>query len=110
MAMLRGGRRLATSVLDLDRAETAARLLDVPLPGLASKRFGPYRIVRLLGEGGSGVVHLAERDDLQNQVAIKFLRDACAVAGPTRAIRHRTAHARTAQPPLDRASLRRGKP
>ena len=64
------------SVLDLGRAETAARLLDVPSAGPASKRFGPYRIVRLLGEGGSGVVHLAERDDLQNQVAIKFLRDA----------------------------------
>jgi serine/threonine protein kinase len=64
------------SVLDLGRAETAAHLLDVPSAGLASKRFGPYRIVRLLGEGGSGVVHLAERDDLQNQVAIKFLRDA----------------------------------
>ena len=64
------------SVLDLDRAQTAAQALHLTLPGLASKRFGPYRIVRLLGEGGSGVVHLAERDDLRNKVAIKFLRDA----------------------------------
>lgn len=37
---------------------------------------GPYRIVRLLGEGGMGVVYLAERKDIARQVAIKVLRDA----------------------------------
>ncbi|HEY4099512.1 MAG TPA: serine/threonine-protein kinase [Gemmatimonadales bacterium] len=37
---------------------------------------GPYRIVRLLGEGGMGVVYLARRDDLDTFAAIKFLRDA----------------------------------
>ncbi len=38
--------------------------------------FGAYRISRLLGEGGMGVVYLAHRQDLGNPVAIKFLRDA----------------------------------
>jgi len=37
---------------------------------------GPYRIEKVLGEGGMGVVYLAERSDLQAKVAIKFLRDA----------------------------------
>ncbi|HEY3933890.1 MAG TPA: serine/threonine-protein kinase [Gemmatimonadales bacterium] len=37
---------------------------------------GPYRIIRLLGEGGMGVVYLARRDDLDSLAAIKLLRDA----------------------------------
>jgi tRNA A-37 threonylcarbamoyl transferase component Bud32/tetratricopeptide (TPR) repeat protein len=39
-------------------------------------RCGPYQLVRLLGNGGMGTVHLAERADGQvhQRVAIKFLR------------------------------------
>ena len=39
-------------------------------------RCGPYRLVRLLGNGGMGSVYLAERADgeLEQRVAIKFLR------------------------------------
>ena len=38
-------------------------------------RLGPYRIIRLLGEGGMGEVWLASRDDglYEGQVAIKTL-------------------------------------
>ena len=40
----------------------------------AGHRIGPYRIVRLLGQGGMGAVHLAERvDEFEQQVAIKVL-------------------------------------
>ena len=41
-----------------------------------SGSFGPYRIVRRLGEGGMGVVYLAQRKDIGAIAAIKILRDA----------------------------------
>ena len=62
-------------LLDQNLAETAHKTFSAPDP-LACKEFGPYQIIRLLGEGGMGVVYLAERRDLHTQVAIKVLRDA----------------------------------
>ncbi len=64
------------SVLDRDLHRVARQVLDAPLKSLPLEQFGPYRIKRLLGEGGMGVVYLAEREDLGSQVAIKVLRDA----------------------------------
>ncbi|MFN8653837.1 MAG: serine/threonine-protein kinase [Gemmatimonadales bacterium] len=62
-------------LLDTPAAELARRMLASP-DQLPSTRFGPYRLTRLLGEGGMGVVYLGERDDLQSTAAIKILRDA----------------------------------
>ena len=73
LAMLEEDRR-GNSVLDRDLAQVADSMLRAPLP--AGTAFGPYRIKSLLGEGGMGVVCLAERADVGSVVAIKVLRDA----------------------------------
>jgi serine/threonine protein kinase/lipopolysaccharide biosynthesis regulator YciM len=65
----------SSSVLDRDSLNLADELFDRS-GGAIGRRIGPYRIVRLLGEGGTGVVYLAERDDLGSSAAIKVLRDA----------------------------------
>ena len=63
------------SLLDQKLADVAEKTLATPAP-LVSKKIGPYCVSRLLGEGGMGVVYLADRKDLGTQVAIKVLRDA----------------------------------
>src|SRR5580692_9490849 len=66
-----------SSLLNRNMADIASEVLDDPASHrFPFKEFGPYRIVRVLGEGGMGVVFLAERRDLHSQVAIKILRDA----------------------------------
>jgi len=64
-------------LLDRNLAHVAHELLangkSAPLPLDA---FGRYRVKSVLGEGGMGVVYLAERDDLGSLAAIKILRDA----------------------------------
>ena len=45
-----------------------------PPPVEAPERVGRYRIVRLIGEGGMGVVYEAEQDDPKRRVALKLIR------------------------------------
>ncbi len=65
------------SLLDRGVSTAAASVLgntgDHAIP---DARLGPYRITRILGEGGMGVVYHATRDDLGTVAAVKILRDA----------------------------------
>ena len=62
------------SLLDRQLPELAQEVMGDLLPD--GRTLGPYRILKVIGEGGMGVVCLAERSDLGNRVAIKMLRDA----------------------------------
>jgi serine/threonine-protein kinase len=67
----------ANPLLDGKLGDTARTLLaDEALPSFLQRQIGPYRFLSLLGEGGMGVVYLAERTDIGGKVAIKLLRDA----------------------------------
>ncbi|HEY7728705.1 MAG TPA: serine/threonine-protein kinase, partial [Candidatus Eisenbacteria bacterium] len=75
LALLAEDRRPG-SPLERDLAGIADRILEEGIGGGAPRTIGPYRLIRVIGEGGMGVVYLAERTDLENRVAIKILRDA----------------------------------
>src|SRR5215472_4348245 len=62
-----------TSLLDRGLPDAAHETISAPFDPVSSRELGPYRLVRILGEGGMGGVWLPERKDAGNLVAIKFL-------------------------------------
>ena len=48
----------------------------------------PYRVVRLIGEGGMGVVYEAEQDDPRRRVALKVIRPGLASRELLQRFRH----------------------
>jgi serine/threonine protein kinase len=72
----------AGDLLETPAAKMAAPLLHaaamIDADGRVGTQVGPYRLVRVLGEGGMGVVYLGERADgqFEQRVAIKVLRHA----------------------------------
>ncbi len=66
------GDRSPAGLLDGTLGEPAAAVMGTNVP---VHLVGPYRLTRILGEGGMGVVYHAERDDLASVAAVKLLRD-----------------------------------
>lgn len=65
----------AASVADRIRKE-AEELAGESLEAGAGRRIGPYRLLRLIGKGGMGLVYLGvlEAEDFQKPVAIKLIK------------------------------------
>lgn len=69
-------RMATTGILDGDSGRYAKGEIAEESTAVAPAQVGPYRIVRLIGQGGSGSVFLAERDadGYVQSVALKLLR------------------------------------
>jgi eukaryotic-like serine/threonine-protein kinase len=61
------------SLLNTNIQEIVAEVFDYSSDIDASLTIGPYKLKRFLGEGGMGVVWLAQRTDAGNEIAMKFL-------------------------------------
>jgi serine/threonine protein kinase/tetratricopeptide (TPR) repeat protein len=73
LAMLDEDARSA-SVLDAGLTHAVRNLPEEPSAAFTEGEFGPYRVIKLLGEGGMGIVYLARREDIGSLAAIKVLR------------------------------------
>jgi len=82
--LLQAATPTATTTPRLETAELISRrIARSTAPSLEGRRFGPYRIKQLLGQGGMGSVWLAERADglFERDVALKLVHPS--LFGPT---------------------------
>src|SRR5262249_52370005 len=91
-AFKEGAAQLAAPLLDRDAADRAENAVG--------QQFGAYRVTRLLGIGGMGVVYLAERTDgkFSHQVALKVVQTGIGAVAHERFERERRILARLVHP------------
>src|SRR5688572_22402692 len=57
------------------RKDPPTAAVPSPPPGPSSESIGPYRVLSVLGEGGFGIVYLAEQQQpVKRRVALKVLK------------------------------------
>lgn len=74
----------------LDAIQVEAGPSDSPAASGLPGRLGGYRIVRVLGEGGMGVVYLADQDLPRRTVALKVIRPGLLTPRALRRFEHET--------------------
>jgi len=95
--------RASAGFLEAPAAAEAAELVAREGAGAGEGRIGPYRVLGEIGRGGMGAVHLAHRDDLGMDVALKRLPHAMASRRAIRAfLAERRTLARLAHPNVAR--------
>jgi serine/threonine-protein kinase len=102
LSHLLSAQRTPPGVLDADANQLLGRLIEDSVDDdRAGQQIGPYRLVRLIGEGGMGSVFLAERADADfvHRVALKQVRvDFASAEGRARFLREREILARLTHP------------
>lgn len=64
---------------DPEMTQEYGNFLQAPQKPDEMGRLGPYRIIKVLGAGGMGVVYLAEDEHLRRKVALKVMKPAIAM-------------------------------
>jgi serine/threonine protein kinase/tetratricopeptide (TPR) repeat protein len=64
----------ASATLDPDNAQLGRHILELSQPSNRPEHIGPYRITGTIGQGGMGIVYLAQQSNPQREVALKIVR------------------------------------
>ena len=95
----------------LDRlAPDPASMIEQPIAERPGATIGPYKLLQEIGEGGMGMVYLAEqREPMQRKVALKIIKPGMDTQGGDCPLRGRAAGAGRDGPPQHRQRARRGR-